>query len=217
MLEAIFNPENAVFCVINKILDLMMLSLVWVLCCIPVVTAGASSAALYHAVVKSVRRQRGYPVREFWKSFRANLRKGILIQVIWMLFAAMMFVSDLPLAAALLNGEGIPDKVLLSLLVLKAVFLVGMPCWLYPLLSRFEERLLKLAEAALYLLIRCLPLTLLSVVLLSGALLLLVWEPLLVAAVPGITALLLSLLLEPSLRKVTRLEEAQGSDAWYLA
>ena len=53
--------------------------------------------------------------------------------------------------------------------------------------------------------------------LLSGALLLLVWEPLLVAAVPGITALLLSLVLEPSLRKVTRLEEAQGADTWYLA
>ena len=46
MLEAIFNPENAVFRMINKLLDLMVLSLVWAVCCIPVVTAGAASAAL---------------------------------------------------------------------------------------------------------------------------------------------------------------------------
>ena len=52
MLEAIFNPENAVFRMINKLLDLMVLSLVWVVCCIPVVTAGAASSALYYAVVK---------------------------------------------------------------------------------------------------------------------------------------------------------------------
>ena len=40
MLETIFNPENAVFCLMNKMLDLMVLSLVWALCCIPIITAG---------------------------------------------------------------------------------------------------------------------------------------------------------------------------------
>lgn len=218
MLEAIFNPENAVFCLINKILDLMVLSLVWAVCCIPVVTAGAASTALYYAVVKSVRRQRSYPVREFWKSFRANLKKGILIQAVWMMLAAMMLISDVPLFAALLSGKGIQDKVLLALLAVKAVFLAGMPCWLYPLLSRFEQPLLKLAEAALYMLLRYFPITLLAAVLLLGAGLLLAWEPLLAVLVPGVTALLLSFFLEPFLRKLIRPEEAQReeTDAWYL-
>lgn len=218
MLEAIFNPENAVFCLINKILDLMVLSLVWAVCCIPIVTAGAASTALYYAVVKSVRRQRSYPVREFWKSFRANLKKGILIQAVWMMIAAMMLISDVPLFAALLSGKGIQDKVLLALLAVKAVFLAGMPCWLYPLLSRFEQPLLKLAEAALYMLLRYFPITLLAAVLFLGAGLLLAWEPLLAVLVPGVTALLLSFFLEPFLRKLIRPEEAQReeTDAWYL-
>jgi uncharacterized membrane protein YesL len=218
MLEAIFNPENAVFCLMNKMLDLMVLSLVWALCCIPIITAGAASAALYHAVVKSVRRQRSYPLREFWKSFQANLKKGILIQIIWILLVAMMLVSDVPLFVGLLNGKEIQDRVLLALLILKAVFLAGMPCWIFPLLSRFEESLLKLSEAALYLLLRYFPITLVSVVLLLGAILLWVWEPLLVAAVPGLTALLLSFLLEPPLRKLICREEIRegDTDAWYL-
>ncbi len=218
MLEAIFNPENAVFRMINKLLDLMVLSLVWAVCCIPVVTAGAASAALYYAVVKAVRHQRSYPVREFWKSFRANLKKGILIQVIWLMLAAMMLISDVPLFAALLNGKEIQDRMLLVLLAVKAVFLAGMPCWLYPLLSRFEQRLLRLAEAVLYMLLRYFPITLLGVILLLGAWLLLAWEPLLVVLVPGITAMLLSFFLEPFLRKLVRPGEAQeeDADAWYL-
>ena len=45
-----------------------------------------------------------------------------------------------------------------------------------------------------------------------------VWEPLLVAAVPGLTALLLSFLLEPPLRKLICREEIRegDTDAWYL-
>lgn len=218
MLERIFNPENPVFCLINKVLDLIVLSLLWVLCCIPIVTAGAASAALYYAVVKSIRRQRSYPVREFWRGFRMNLKKGILIQVIWMVLAAMMFVSDVPLILTFLYTGEVQDKVFLTLLILKAVILGGMVCWLYPLLSRFEESLWKLAEAALYLMFRYLPVTLLSIILLLGAGLILCWEPLFAVIIPGVTALLLSLLLEPSMRKTVRQEEMQGeeTDAWYL-
>ncbi len=218
MLEAIFNPENPVFCVINKILDLVVLSLVWFLCCIPVVTAAAASAALYYAVVKSVRRQRSYPLREFWRGFRSNLKKGILVQILWMVFGAMMLVSDIPLILTFLNTGEFQDKVFLVLLTLKTVILAGMPCWIYPLLSRFEESLGKLAEAALVLLFRHFLITFACLLLLLGAGLLLFWEPLLVTVIPGVTAVLLSLLLEPSLRKLVRREEApdQETDTWYL-
>ncbi|HBA46658.1 MAG TPA: hypothetical protein DCZ91_02425 [Lachnospiraceae bacterium] len=218
MLEAVFNPENAVFCLINRILDLILLSLIWALCCIPVLTIGAASSALYHAVVKAVRYQRSYPLREFWKSFRLNLKKGILIQIIWMVPAALMLAGDAPLFFVLLAGGEVQDKVFLVFSVLKLLILVGMLCWIYPLLSRFEESVLRLAEAALYLILRYFPITLLSVFLLLGAALLLAWEPLLVAVIPGPAALLLSILLEPPLRKMVRYEEMPGedSDAWYM-
>ena len=217
MLEAIFNPENPVFCLINKILDLVLLSLVWALCGMPVVTAGAASAALYYAVVKSVRRQRSYPVREFWRGFRMNLKKGILIQILWMVLAAMTLVSDVPLFLTFLDTGKLQDKVFLVLLILKVVFLQGMACWIYPLLSRFEERTGKLAEAALVLMIRHLPVTLAAVFLVLVTGLLLYIEPLLAAVIPGTGALLLSFLLEPHLRQLVRREETgEEEDPWYL-
>lgn len=218
MLEAIFNPENAFFCFVNKMLDLILLSLLWALCCLPVVTAGAASTALYYAVVKSVRRQRSYPVREFLRSFRANLKKGILVHVLWMAFTVMMLYSDVPLFLAFLDTGKWQDQAFLVLIGLKALLLLGIPCWLYPLLSRFGEKLPKLAEAALVMLVRYLPVTCLSLGVLIGAGLLLFWEPLLVAVIPGVATLLLSFLLEPCLRKLIRQEEVRDgqTDTWYL-
>ena len=104
MFEALFNPENAFMSFINKVIDLVVLSIVFTLCCIPIVTIGTAWAALYYAVVKTVRRHRSYAVREFWHAFKDNLRQGVIVHIIWLLFAFMMLVTDLPLVLTLLES-----------------------------------------------------------------------------------------------------------------
>ena len=52
MFGRIFNPENAFFRTADKLADLVMLSLMWALCSIPLVTLGPATAALYDAAVK---------------------------------------------------------------------------------------------------------------------------------------------------------------------
>ena len=46
MFGRIFNPENAFFRTADKLADLVMLSLMWALCSIPLVTLGPATAAL---------------------------------------------------------------------------------------------------------------------------------------------------------------------------
>ena len=90
MLESLFNPENALMCFINKIIDLVVLSILWTLCSAPLVTMGAASAALYYALTKSVRCQRGHAAKEFWRAFKSNLKRGILFELVWAALAFMM-------------------------------------------------------------------------------------------------------------------------------
>ena len=47
---AIFNPENSIWRVTGKLVDLMILSVFWLACSLPVVTLGPASAALYHTI-----------------------------------------------------------------------------------------------------------------------------------------------------------------------
>ena len=55
MSSGIFNPQNRFWQTLDHFADLLILSLLWLVCSLPLVTAGAACAALYDAVARCVR------------------------------------------------------------------------------------------------------------------------------------------------------------------
>ena len=53
------RPDVPLFQLIYKLVNTVVAGVLWVLCCIPVVTAGAATTALYYTIVKTVRHGRG--------------------------------------------------------------------------------------------------------------------------------------------------------------
>ena len=85
----IFGFDGSFTNICDKIFDVMALGFLWILCSIPIVTIGASTSALYYAMVKCVKNGNGYIAREFFRSFRLNLISGCFI---WILaFACYVF------------------------------------------------------------------------------------------------------------------------------
>ena len=216
MLESLFNPENAFMCFINKIIDLVVLSILWTLCSAPIVTMGAASAALYYAVTKSVRCQRGHAAKEFWRAFKSNLKRGILFELVWAALAFMMLVTDVPLVTTFLDTGKVQNVFLLILFAVKAVLLIGAACWYYPMISRFEQGVWKTAEAAVFTMLRHALRSILVILLTIFAVSLLAAEPLLLAIVPGAGVWLFSFLQEPVFRTLyDSTEEPEDDDPWY--
>lgn len=73
-----FQQDSTLVSFLNKIADMVILSVLWCLHCLPILTAGAACAALYHTTVKVIRQGRGYAFSAFRDSFRANLRQSLL-------------------------------------------------------------------------------------------------------------------------------------------
>ena len=65
-----FNVDNKFFQGLGKIIDVICLSAFLVFLCIPIVTAGAATTALYYTVNKVIRNNRSYIGREFWHAFK---------------------------------------------------------------------------------------------------------------------------------------------------
>lgn len=215
-MHSLFNMENPFWGGINKIIDVVSLSIVWTLCCVPIVTIGPACSALYYAVVKTVRKERGYAIKEFFKAFRGNLKKGMIIWLIMSVFSTAMIISDVPMILSLINQTETSNVLYLVIFVLKAWVLVGLSNWIYPLLSRFEEKVVKLMEAALYLFFRNFFKTSICVVFTVVAAVAVILEPLLLAVVPGAVTLMLSFFVETGLGKLYREgEEAKQEDLWY--
>lgn len=82
-MEGIFNLDNPLMRGLSKIADLIWLNLLTVLCCIPIITAGASITSLYYVTMKMVKNEEGYITRSFFKAFKENFKKSTLI---WIMF-----------------------------------------------------------------------------------------------------------------------------------
>lgn len=64
---------------LTKIADCLILSVLWIICSVPLFTLGASSAALYYSVCKVLRSGEGPTIRTFFRAFRDNFRQGTLV------------------------------------------------------------------------------------------------------------------------------------------
>ena len=76
-MKNLFNVENPVWVFMGKLVDMLILSGLWVICSLPVVTIGASTAALYYVTLKLANNEEGYTVRSFFHAFKENLIPGI--------------------------------------------------------------------------------------------------------------------------------------------
>ena len=71
----IFNADSPLMEGLSKITDLVILNLVVLVCCLPVITAGAALTGMHYVLLKMVRNEEGYIVRSYFKSFRSEERR----------------------------------------------------------------------------------------------------------------------------------------------
>ena len=131
-MRSAFNPESLVWKPLGYLGDLVMLSLLWTVFSIPVVTLGPASAALYDAAVHSIRRKEETVLARFFSTFKRELKQGIISTLIMAAAAAVLL--GVPLL--LLRARG--GAYLLAVVLVLAFFLLCVLCWLWPVLSRFE-------------------------------------------------------------------------------
>lgn len=77
--NGLFNPENRFWSFMDKIMNLCILGLVWFLFSLPVVTAGAATAALFSYTLKLSADEEGYVWSGFVRGFKENFWQATLL------------------------------------------------------------------------------------------------------------------------------------------
>lgn len=76
----LFSGDNVFTRLMNWIRILFAANVLFILCCIPVVTAGAGLTALYYTVLRALREDGDMkPVKAFWAGLKENFRQATLI------------------------------------------------------------------------------------------------------------------------------------------
>ena len=208
----LFNYDNPLMSGLAKFFRLVMLDARWVIFCIPVVTAGASTAAFYYTIQKNLKQDRGYTAQCVWDGFRANLRSATRA---WLLFLAAGLVLFLDLGVlAYLSSAGHGSAWLDIVLYVLLAVLLSYAIWTLACIARFENTLrATLKNAAI--LAAANPGRSLLILLLVVFCAFAVWVlPMALLVLPGACLWLASVLIEPVFRANMTDAQRRQEDAW---
>lgn len=206
MFRNLFNPDGGLMITMTQLTDCIFLSLFWLLGCFPVVTIGASFAALYDASFRACRQGDKHSWKRFLYVFRSNWKSGILPTVVFLLIL-------IPLAKGLVavwNGAvaGTVSWMVFSGAAFAGVLALGILSVLFPMLSRFENRIGALLKNTVFLALANLPRTLGLGMINAAALLLCLRYVFPLFFLPALAAIISSLFIEPMFKPYMPQENA---------
>ena len=153
----IFDMDSPVMRVLNRVGDLLILNVLMIVCCIPVITAGAAFTAMHYVLLKIVRGEEGYLIRGFFFFFRSNFRQATLIWLLMLLVVAV-YVGDI----WIFNYSGLVfPKPLIIAVAAVAFVLLMIAVYVFPLQARFENSVKNTLKNAMLLAFANLPRTIL--------------------------------------------------------
>lgn len=155
-----FNIDSPIMTGLSKLADLIWLNILTFICCIPIITVGASITALNYVALKMVRNEEGYVTRAFFKSFRQNFKQATIIWLIMLLTAAVI-IGDLLIFV--FSGIAFSAWVKVALIAI-SVLAVFATMHVFPILARFENSVANTFKNSFYMGILSLPKTILMMV-----------------------------------------------------
>ena len=207
------NLNSPFFRLITNIGNLILVSILWIIGCIPIVTIGASTAALYYTCVKVIRHGRGYLFSSFLQAYRSNLKQGIVVTLLGILISFVLYMDFRYITA--LNAA---PQYLVTIYQICMTFFASLLIYLVATMSRFSVSFFQLLKLSVFMMIRHFYYTIVMLVLLITVIILMMAVPFSVLFLPGIYILLTSLIMEKVLQKYTpHVEDGSDEGSWYLA
>lgn len=150
-----FNFDGPFFTIMNRAADLIVLNVIYLLCCIPIITIGPATTALFYVTTKMTQGEDAYVVRNFFKSFKQNFVQSLVLWLLMLLFGAFVAVD---LWCVFFVDFGFNDFAMPFIFIITLLYL--MTCaYVFPLQSRFENKIRYTIKNALLLSFYNLPFT----------------------------------------------------------
>lgn len=211
-LKKLLGPEGSILYFMTKAGQVIMLNIIWLLTCIPLFTIGTATTSFYYAMMKNIRRNRSYPIVEYFASFKRTFVSGSILTIctgIWLFLLYHLY----ELAGIQPEETGMfLRRIYLGLAALTFAVLI----YLFPVLSRFTMKLTLMVKLAFVMAVRYIGYTLLMLA--GTGIMIWAWIfylPMPTAFfLPGAWCFICTFMIEKALRKYMP-APAENEDAWY--
>ena len=150
------NPDSRIMSFLAKLGDMFILNVLYLVCCIPVITIGAATTALYYNTLKMAENRESYVWREFLRTFKENFKQATIIWMFILVIGAVL-VGDFLVMGGI--GSQALASVTAIVVIVVGVFLILTAVYVFPVFARFDNSVHNIMKYALLMAIRHLPST----------------------------------------------------------
>ncbi len=195
----LFDFDGPLMMLLRKLWAIVGTGILFLLLCVPVVTAGLSFTALYTVADRNLKNNRGYVFSVFFGAVKRNWRQALPAGTV---LAALLFVFETDvriLKAFLESGNAVGNMYVLIRIfqILLTVYAV----WVFAQIAVYENRLKQILKNALVLMIRHLGASLILLLLLVFAAAVVYVMPVAVLFMPVLAVWMMTAVLENVFQK----------------
>lgn len=136
-MKGMFDIDSPVMDVLNKIMNIVIINLCFLISCIPVITIGAAITAMYHVNLKMVRNEETYVFSLYWKAFKKNFMQSTICWLFIMAAGFVLFIDFWFIG----NMKGMIKNIFYAIMIIVIiVYSIGM-LYIFPYIARFKDKL----------------------------------------------------------------------------
>ena len=155
-MKNLFNLDNPFIQFLARVGDLIIVNVLFLACCIPVVTIGAAITAM-HKVTQAIALDEDNGIaKTFFRGFRENFKQATIVWVLMLVFAVSCGCNYLIITGFTV---GLAAQVLQWVVILLTAVVVVLAAYLFPLIARYQNTIRQHAVNALILAVVKLPRT----------------------------------------------------------
>lgn len=140
----LFDMENPVWKYLGRVWDAIWLTVLWLVCSIPIVTIGASSTAVSYVALKIMKDEEGSITNQFFHSFKQNFKQATAVWLVALLLAIVLVVN---FWFYYQMNNAFSKVFMIVLMVITYVFLMVVH-YIFPVLARFDNSIKNLLIVA---------------------------------------------------------------------
>lgn len=89
----LLNEDNVIHIFLNKLGDIIVANLLFLVCCIPIITIGPALTALYHCMLRTVKGNNNGTTKTFFRAFKENFRQSLIVWLGLLAFGFILFLN----------------------------------------------------------------------------------------------------------------------------
>lgn len=133
-----FQIDGPLWRFLSTLGDMIILHVLWLLCCIPIITIGPATTAAHYVAMKLVKDEGRSVIRMFFKSFCKNFKQGVVLGVIFTI-VGMILGLDFYLCISVLEESSQFQFVMVAALGFLTILYLMEMIYLWAVLATFEN------------------------------------------------------------------------------